>query len=354
MQDEPDNCSNSSVEETSTDVSSAYESSVHDEEEEDAREEAILSETDRVNLAYPREFGYTKIYEVEQGVNGNAGTKMAIPKVSLYLERGKALQELNMIEYACLIQTEKKKAEKDNDADDCVMDDQEGPDDLSQRNSRTRKRGRESSQRFEYSTECELQRLFQQQLATKQSLPFVIGAAPPKRLGNKPLYLNENESTQDYEKRLYSWQKHADAFAKYYLLLFRPTSKNFRPNDFTFEALQNWIATCSASKNWLQKSRLAMFNDRLNGMSISSINKKIITAYRGRYRTIWTEQERQYDQEHFASQHAQQAEDLEASGLTPAEYNLEHCTLSNKVNKQMKKQESDLLAMETALKNLFR
>jgi hypothetical protein len=112
MQDEPDNCSNSSVEETSADVSSAYESSVHDEEEEDAREEAILSETDRVNLACPREFGHTKTHEVEQGVNGNAGTKMAIPKVSLCLERGKALQELNMIECACLIQTEKRRLKR--------------------------------------------------------------------------------------------------------------------------------------------------------------------------------------------------------------------------------------------------
>jgi hypothetical protein len=55
------------------------------------REEAVLPETnrinslleiDRINLACPHQYGYAKIYEVEEGVNGNAGTKIAIPKVS--------------------------------------------------------------------------------------------------------------------------------------------------------------------------------------------------------------------------------------------------------------------------------
>jgi hypothetical protein len=78
------------------------------ESENALREEAVLPETDRINslleidrinLVCPRHYVYAKIYEVEEGVNGNAGTKIAFPKVSLYLERGKALEYLNMIEY---------------------------------------------------------------------------------------------------------------------------------------------------------------------------------------------------------------------------------------------------------------
>jgi hypothetical protein len=302
-----------------------------DSDDNPLQEEAVLPETDRVNLGCPREFGYTKIYQVEQDLNGNAGTKMAIPKVSFYLKRGKGLQHLNIIEYECLIQMEKKKIEKDDGAE---------------------KPGRQSSARFEYNTNFEMQRLFQQQLAAKQSLPFVIGNAPPKRPGNRPLQLN-GEFMSDYKKRLDSWKRQADIFAKYYLLLFRPTSRHFRESEFTFEALQNWIADCRTSKNWLNEFRLAMFNNRLNGMSISSTNKKLITAYRGRCRTIWTDEERYNNNEYFASQRAQRAEDLEASGLTPVEYNLEHSDLGNDINKRMKKQENDISHIQTALEGLL-
>jgi hypothetical protein len=161
------------------------------------------------------------------------------------------------------------------------------------------------------------------------------------------------ESVSDYEKRLDSWQRQADIFARYYLLLFRPTSRNLRESDFTFESLQNWIADCRASKNWLKEFRLVMFNNRLNGMSISSTNKKLITAYRGRCRTIWTDEERYNNNEYFASQRAQRAEDLEASGLAPAEYNLEHNDLGNDINKRMKKQENDISYIQTALEGLL-
>jgi hypothetical protein len=324
---------------------------VFSESENSLREEAVLPETDHVHSAcLLREFGYSKIYQIEQDVNGNAGTKMAIAKVSLYLNRGKELEHLNMIEYECLIQVKKKKAENDNSADaDCTADVHEAPDDLLQVN---KKPGRQSSPRFEYNTSFEMQRLFEQQLAAKQSLPFVIGNAPPKRPGNKPLQLHD-ESVGDYQKRLDSWQRQADIFARYYLFLFRPIGKDFRESEFTFQALENWIVDCRTSKNWLKECRLIMFNNRLNGMSISTTNKKLITAYRGRCRTIWTEQERYSNNEYFASQRAQRVEELEASGLTPAEYNLEHRDLGDDINKRMTKQENDISYIETALESLL-
>jgi hypothetical protein len=95
------------------------------------------------------------IYEVEEGVNGNAGTKIAIPKVSLYLERGKALKYLNMIEYECLMQMEKKKTKKDDGATaDYFMDERNVLNGLLQVN--TKKVGRQSSLRFENNTNLEI------------------------------------------------------------------------------------------------------------------------------------------------------------------------------------------------------
>jgi hypothetical protein len=135
------------------------------------------------------------------------------------------------------------------------MDDRNGPNGLLQLN--TKKAGRQSSLRFEYDTNLEIQRVFQQQLAAKQSVAFVIGKAPPKRPEERPLQLKE-ESFCNYEKRLDSWHRQGNIFAAYYLLLFRPIiSKDFRESKFTFEVLQKWIADCNASKNWLDISRLA-------------------------------------------------------------------------------------------------
>jgi hypothetical protein len=360
MQEVRNDCTSPSVEDD-TDSSCTSKSSISKDHRDDAisesedslQEEAVLPGTDRVNSGYPREFGYTNIYQVEEGLNGNAGVKIAIPKVSMYLERGKELQDLNLIEYGCLIQMKKKKSDKDDHVDDCSMDEGEAPDDLPRLN--TKKRGRQSSSRFEYNTTFEMQRLFEQVVATKQSLPFIIGKAPPKRPDSKPLPLDSREeSAEDYTKRLDGWQREADIFAAYYLLLFRPTSsRNFKESEFTFDALESWITDCRTSKNWLKEGRLAMFNSRLNGMSISSTNKQLITAYRGRSRTIWTEDERYSNKQYFAYQHARRAEDLEASDLTDVEYNLQHMDLGSDFNKKMKKQELDISNIQKAVQKLL-
>jgi hypothetical protein len=340
---------NTDAQEIGIDISSICNSNVTNEDHRDdpdnssesensLQEEAILPETDHLNLAGLQEFGYTKIYEIEYGFNGNPGTKMAIPTVSMYLERNKKLQHLTYLEYASVIQMEKKKKEKNEDADDGSMDD-------------AKKRGRKSSLRFEYDTRFVMQRLFQQQLAVKQRLPFVIGKAPPKRPGNKPLQLNE-ESVDAYRKKLDSWLRQADIFARYYLLLFRPTRRDFKRSEFTFEALQKWITDCKISKNWLQRHRLFMFNQRLNGMSISSTSKKVITAYRGRSRKLWNDQERYDNNEYFTSQRVQATRNLEASGLDPEEHNQDNSNLSENVNSNMKRQENDISYIQNALESL--
>jgi hypothetical protein len=355
MEDRKDNYQTAFAEEESSDVSSWLRGNHGDDDEisesdNSLQEEAVLHETDHIDLACSREFGYSKLYEVEHGLDGNPGTKMAFPKVALYFERGEELQDLNIFEYECLVQTVKKKTEKEDGTNDSSMDDHNAPDSLLQPN--TNGRGRPSSLRFEYNTNIEIQRLFQQQLAAKYSLPFLIGNAPPRRPGSRPLLMS-GESGENWEKRVDSWQRQADIFAMYFLVLLRPTGRNFGDYRFTMEALRSWIADCSVSKEWLKRTRLAVFNNRLNGMSISNTNKKLITAYRGRCRTIWTDEERYTNRKFFASQRAQRAEDLFQSGLAALEYNKEHYDLGDDMNKRMKVQENDLSQLQTALEGLL-
>jgi hypothetical protein len=362
MQDEWNDYSPLAPNEEEDDLSSSTNKNSNDQDKDDEdssesvnsfREEAVLPEADNVNIAYRRTFGYTPIFQVEEGRDGNAGTKVAIPKVSMYFSRGKELQNFNMMEYECLVQIGKKKIETEEGVNDRLMEDGQAPDDLPHRNQK--KPGRPASSRFEYDTNFQMQRLFEQLLAAKQSLPFVIGNAPPKRPGSKPLsLLNEGESDDgDYTKRLDSWQRKADTFARYYLLLYRPTSsKDLQDGDFTFAALERWIEDCRTSNHWLKEARLAMFNNRLNGMSISTTNKKLLTDYRGRCRTLWSDYERFKNKEYFAARSAQRAEDLEAAGLTAAEFNLEHMELGKNTNAMMKRQENDISLLGTALLKL--
>jgi hypothetical protein len=70
-------------------------------------------------------------------------------------------------------------------------------------------------------------------------------------------------------------------------------------------------------------------------------------------RTIWTDEECYNNNEYFASRRAQQAENLEASGLAPAEYNLEHSDLGYDINKRIKKQENDISHIQTTLEGLL-
>ena len=70
MQDEWNNCYTPPTKETGTDISSTNKSRTDNdnsdndisESESSLQEEAVLPETDHVNLGCPRKFGYTKIY----------------------------------------------------------------------------------------------------------------------------------------------------------------------------------------------------------------------------------------------------------------------------------------------------
>ena len=55
-----------------------------------------------------KHFGHVSLYTVEEGTDTTKAVKRAIPRVSLYFNRGKKLKNLSMYEYDALIQVRRK------------------------------------------------------------------------------------------------------------------------------------------------------------------------------------------------------------------------------------------------------
>ena len=257
----------------------------------DADEEPVLpmdyrnhpnENTNKLDRAIPREFGHSKIYDIEEGMLENSSNKAAVPSCARYFFRGKGLAMLNMIEYYSLIQLEKK-----------ITDTEPVPDLLNSR--------RIPAKRFEFDTDFILQPLYRQSLVTKQSLPFVVGKPPPSRPLARPERTN-GETDESYNFRLQKWRRHGDRFAKYYLLLFRPTGAldTLHEENFTYAALEKWVEyTMKHDRTRLSEFRLLMLDKRLNGMSISKQLKKLFTAFRGRDRTLWNDEQKYGNMQYF-------------------------------------------------------
>ena len=119
-------------------------------------------------------------------------------------------------------------------------------------------------------------------LRRKQCTPLIVGS-PPRHPGSKP---------RDTTKRLYqTWKKRADAYASYYLALFRPHSwDEALPDDWN--ALAGWITQLESSNNIADTFRLMAMNYHMKGVSTSNDVRQMTSNYRSRNRKIWSDKER--------------------------------------------------------------
>ncbi len=73
--------------------------------------------------------------------------------------------------------------------------------------------------------------------------------------------------------------------------MFRPED---RPNlEYNWKALKRWVKECQSDASILSKFCLQAVNNRVHGLKIDFASKVIISDYRGRNRTLWSEEEQQ-------------------------------------------------------------
>lgn len=193
-----------------------------------------------------------------------------IPEASLYFFRSPVLRQLSY--YECLACTEvQNKPPIEDRVDSCK--------------SLHSQRHFELTVAFEGCFDCV------QVLLQKQRTPLLCGGYP-RHPGTTPLVA---ENTPAFR----SWQKDADAFARYYLILFRPDW----PDSgllYTWSTLQAWIDQLQRDTTILSKFRLMVLDQHIKGFRTSAASKNMTKAYRARSRKMWSASE----QSKYASQAA--------------------------------------------------
>ena len=218
--------------------------------------------------------GAVKLYKLEN----DPAKKIPVPYAALYRYRGKALRHLTRHEYYALVQV---KPYRGSDEENKVQENVDNE-------ASSRKTGRKKSRAFDFGKGSELQGIYRQYLKSKQPVLIFSSPPPPPHPGPPP------ENKKEYSM----WLKRANEFAEYYLLAFREEPNVYDGDctpccmDYDWNALVNFVKELEASDRLIDKYRLEALKNQVYGMHSTYQAKVMMAKYRGRHRTIWTEQQR--------------------------------------------------------------
>ena len=248
--------------------------------------------------------GYSKLF----AINGD-GTKVPVPQAMHWRFRGEALRHLTRYEYAGLVKIVKRKT--------------------STKPKKKKKNNREKSPLFLFGEGHPLQQTHAQILRSKQTVVITCNR-PPRKPGPRPS--PDLPNATEKQKR---WRARANSYAKYALVLFRPEpdlydckSPKPSPKDYTWDALQNWIAESQANKSLVDLLRLRAMETHLQGIATPFQHKVLMSKYRGRNRKLWNAR----DHAKFNMQDRLNATAVAHDGnaLDDAAYEAQHPVISTK------------------------
>ena len=236
----------------------------------------------------PRTASYrsTPLYKVD-----GEERMIPIPYPDFYRYRGKDLQMLSRYEYCTQVKIEKKT--KDSDQEDTCSTGGHG--DVQSREGEGQRhcsaqRGRKKSKSFEFGDGCKLKASHVQRLRVKLCT-LKLYSNPPPHPGSRP------RKEVGTEARYIQWKKKADRYAFFFLTLFRPEGDlydkwetNVLCYDWdTFVTFYNGLK----DGNRFDQMRYRTMEGYMHGWRTTARNRAILSTYRGRKRTIWSEEEQQ-------------------------------------------------------------
>lgn len=201
-----------------------------------------------------RELGYMERFHIKE--KGKTHTVL-IPQCSLYANRGAALKHLNRMEYYALISHKEPS-----------------------------KTGSPRTAEFPYGEGFEVEGAAVQTILAKQKTPIVI-RKPPRHPGKRP---------GPSDKRYTSWKKSADAYAEFFLTLFRPEIHCYEKKQkntylYTWEALEQFVSSLQQDSCIFSKFRLMAMHTRMKGYATTYRHKLILSKYRMRERDLWSKKQ---------------------------------------------------------------
>jgi hypothetical protein len=250
-----------------------------------------LNQMENVTTDLPRAkllrkaYGACPLYRVDNGT-----TLVAIPWPFHYRWRGKALENINRIEYCGTVLTKKnKKSDNDNSPSNVAAHLQY-------------KSGRKASVTYEFGKGMEIQPTHHQTMRSNQcTVKFYKGT--PQHPGQKPKH------TKDNSHELVQWKKKANKFAEFYLMLFRPEIGLYESGQknnygYKWEDLHSFMTYLKRKEGTdkelaIDRFRYDYMNTMINSLKTSRRNRTILCDYREKNATRWSEQERKIAYEKY-------------------------------------------------------
>ena len=255
-------------------------------------------------------FGPARTFVVDQQ---QSKKKVAVPYTYHYRFRGELLKHLNRFEYQALVII-------------CDRDKKKDPD-----TPRLTNMGRPKTPVFPFGTGHPLQGSHVQCLRSKQTTLICSGKAP-KPPGNKPA---DDVSTKARER----WQVKASAFAKYYLVMFRVLDSVYDSTcsdtaDYDWDTFTVWKNSMEQDPSLIARFRLQSMYNHMWGLYTPFKSKKLLSKYRSRSRTIWSqEQHDRFATEQWLENAARDADNEQ----TEEEFQRDHDRLSTRSITAIKK-----------------
>ena len=195
------------------------------------------------------------------------GKKIPVRYETHYQHRGVELECLGRLEYFSIIRIKRKVKKKKG------------------------KKGREANKCYDFDDQHPLHETYVQVLVSKQSVPILTGNPPPSFPG-------EYETATDKN----AWKKSADLFAKFFLVAFKPgvgCEKDKTP--LTWKGLTSWVKELTKRDTWIDRLRLKALFAYAHGIDTPAGTHVLLNLYRGRNRTLWTDEEKEEAERLFAS-----------------------------------------------------
>ena len=234
-------------------------------------------------------YGVCPLYKVDGGER-----LQPVPYPALYRFRGKDLSNLSRWEYNSIVQVKLKLDKDDDDDSDNDSVDTNGTE---SQHSDGNKRGRKPAACYEFGAGSYLQASHTQSIRMKLCTPKFY-KHPPKYPGPPP-----NKSAKESEYK--AWKKKADKFSFYYLALFRPEKEVFDeygdPTSckYDYKEFKRYALELKSSDRMIDRARHNTMLSYIKGWRTMPKTRAVLSAYRGRSRTMWNEDERREARQEF-------------------------------------------------------
>jgi len=219
---------------------------------------------------------YNSAYGSYPLYKGNDNQLIPVPYPLLYRCRGEELKELNRYEYFSSVEIIRNKKVT-----------------ATQHNTQNTNAGRKESSHYLFSDDFPLYDSHHQIIRSKQCT-LKLYANPPSPPGKPP-----SEDSPDYKQ----WKKKADIYAKYLLILFRSEQTLYNQSitnhlKYDWEAYVQFVDDLREGDNdktneqYLRNACiLREMSDLITGTKTTFYKRMILSHYRARNRTIWSEQQ---------------------------------------------------------------